>query len=184
MRSAAVVDRTSSVCISEKQSLDLPRNLLGVDRPTRVLVVCPALTRRRRWCVSQLAAGKATNRQKHTGGHAKGNAGHFSGVSAETAISRLADPISPDFSATARHCKSNEHSFSEICGEMEALNSCPPHLWSRCWGSSGPPLDLSYARSAADGVPDIDLILAKMPHSQKKCYGLPDPSVLTICVEI
>jgi hypothetical protein len=47
-----------------------------------------------------------------------------------------------------------------------------------------PPLHLSYARSAADGVPDIDLILAKMPHSQKKCEGLPDPSVLTICVEI
>ena len=48
---------------------------------------------------------------------------------------------------------------------------------------AAPPLDLSYARSAADGV-DIDLILAKMPHSQKKCEGLPDPSVLTISVEI
>jgi hypothetical protein len=67
-------------------------------------------------------------------------------------------------------CKSNKHSFSEICGEMEALNSCPTASVVEVLGDRvAPPLDLSYARSAADGVPDIDLILAKMPHSQKKC---------------
>ncbi len=86
--SSAVVDRTSAVCICEKTILDLPRNWLGVDRPTRALIVCPALTRRRRWCVSQLAAGKATKSPKTRWRHAKADAGHFSGVSTETAISR------------------------------------------------------------------------------------------------
>ncbi len=75
--SSAVVDRTSAVCICEKTILDLPRNWLGVDRPTRALIVCPALTRRRRWCVSQLAAGKATKSPKTRWRHAKADAGHF-----------------------------------------------------------------------------------------------------------